>query len=179
MKRTDDVLEELKVALKISKESKKVVNEALAHAFSTIQKMHNDAAIEYERGCQDAWELAKNIMTDVYSGGYTSGEIRLIFDTVLPTKVFANYTALEALEKVREYEEKKAKEKQKLVRGDEVIADGGGIKFKGIFCGENDRYYWVISPDEAVPQKLPKDDVYEWVLTKTGKHVDIFGGNNE
>lgn len=175
MKRMDDVLEELKVALKISKESKKVVNEALAHAFSTIQKMHNDAAIEYERGCHDAWKLAKNILTDVYSGGYTSGEMLLIFDTALPTKIFINYTALEALEKVREYEEKKAKEEQKLVRGDEVIADGGGIKFKGIFCGENNEYYWVMDQDEAVPQKLPKHDVCVWVITKTGKHVDIFG----
>ena len=174
MKRTEDVLKEIKEALEVSKESKKIVNEALAHAFSTIQKMHNDAAIEYESGCHDAWELARKIGMVKEDGGYSNKELLEIFGNPLLVYIFRENCYSEALDKIKDYEKKK-KEEQKLVRGDEVIADGGGIKFKGIFCGENDRYYWVISPDEAVPQKLPKDDVYEWVLTKTGKHVDIFG----
>lgn len=176
MKRTEDVLKEIKEALEVSKESKKVVNEALAHAFSTIQKMHNDAAIEYERGSHDAWMLARNIGICKEAGGYSNKELLDIFGSSFPSYILHKYCYSEALDKIKDYEKKK-KEEQKLVRGDEVIADGGGIKFKGIFCGENNEYYWVMAQDEAVPQKLPKHDV--WVITKTGKHIDIFGGINE
>lgn len=66
----------------------------------------------YERGLNDAWELVKKIINDENNGGYVFG-YRYLFEVV------DNYTASEALTKIREYEDKQ-KQDTKIKVGDEI-----------------------------------------------------------
>lgn len=70
----------------------------------------------YEKGSQDAWECARKIYNDL-----SMDKCIEIFEG----KSWFKYTASEAIAKIKEYEEKQAKDIEIKV-GDEVIYCGGG-----------------------------------------------------
>lgn len=75
----------------------------------------------YEDGLNDAWKAARIIFVPVDKGGLSVEEINQIFfnnNPRAPHNVFDNYSALEAITKIKEYEEE-----QKVKVGDEVIYD--------------------------------------------------------
>ena len=126
---------------------------------------------EYERGCNDAWELARKISMRSIDGGYTRDELLEIFGYLSTTDVFRFYKAYsEARREVRDYEKKK--EEAKLKPGDVVEYELCGEIEKAIFLYESDDYYWVIKELGACPQKLGKLD---FTLSKTYKHVNLEG----
>lgn len=58
---------------------------------------------KYECGLNDAWEAAKKI---VCTEGYKWTELENMFNSRTLSKIFNTYTASEAIEKIKEYEEK-------------------------------------------------------------------------
>ena len=93
---------------------------------------------EYNRGLNDAWELAQRIGGVKKSDAYHVWELEEIFGTAY---VFDDFTFQQALEKVEAYEKKKAEEETKLEPGDVVTVDSMTYgSYKGIIekvDGEN------------------------------------------
>ena len=113
----------------------------------------------YNKGLNDAWELAKKIVEDSDKGGYTVEELAKIFGTGLPHRVFATFTSQEAFAKAKEYEER-----NEIRVGDEIKLESGRL---GI----------VTYADETSASALLKDGrsvafCVEF-CSKTGKHYDI------
>lgn len=65
-----------------------------------------------EQGRNEAWELAYRLV-------FNQGNIRDVFDVEALGRIFETYSATEAIEKIREYEERQ-KEDNKIKVGDEV-----------------------------------------------------------
>lgn len=74
------------------------------------------------KGLDDAWECLKKIIFEKDDGGLTFGEIAKIFDgKCLSTEILENYSASEAIAKIKEYEEKQKQDDDEVKVGDEVV----------------------------------------------------------
>jgi hypothetical protein len=71
----------------------------------------------YQEGLNDAWEAARKICLNDSDGGLTVTEIANIFDVSYYRDAMKKYSAHEAIEKIRQYEQ----EKEEIKVGDEVI----------------------------------------------------------
>lgn len=60
----------------------------------------------YEDGLNDAWKCARKIFVPVNKGGLSGEEVIQIFNSAAPYKIFDNYSALEAITKIKEHEKK-------------------------------------------------------------------------
>ena len=60
----------------------------------------------YKNGLNDAWGCARKIMLNKVNGGLPTEEHSKIFGYVATFEVLKNYTASEAIAKIKEYEEK-------------------------------------------------------------------------
>jgi len=60
----------------------------------------------YNKGLNDAWELARKIVLPMDKGGYTADELRNIFSKNTYMAAMSDFTPQEALAKVKEYEER-------------------------------------------------------------------------
>ena len=75
-----------------------------------------------------AWECAKRIASGVENGGLTIDELSYIFNRIYISKIFQDFSAQEAIEKIEAYEEEMANE---IHVNDEVqMGDLTGIVFK-------------------------------------------------
>lgn len=74
---------------------------------------------DYERGLTDAWECARRLTHPRY-GGYCDSEQKKIFGYENSDDVLTEYSASEAIQKIKEYEEKQ-KQLDEFEIGDEVI----------------------------------------------------------
>jgi hypothetical protein len=59
----------------------------------------------YNKGLNDAWELAKKIILPSHMGGYTTDEFKNIFGKNTYISAISDFTPQEALAKVKKYEE--------------------------------------------------------------------------
>ena len=123
----------------------------------------------YEKGLNDAWELAHKIVGEIDKGGYTMRELSDTFGICNTAKIFSKFTYSEALAKIQEYEKK---EEIKLVPGDVVTYMVCDKPETAIFLDECVDHYWVLSEKYTCPQRLCNQT---FSLVKTGKHVDIEG----
>lgn len=73
----------------------------------------------YNKGLNDAWELARNIILPSHMGGYTADEFKNIFGKNTYMAAMRDFTPQEALAKAKEYEERNE------------IKNGDVIKLKG------------------------------------------------
>lgn len=139
-----------------------------------IKTVLRTADKEYERGADDAWELAKTVDLTPDEGGYTSNDIEAIFDRSWYEDVLKDYTDTQALAKLKEYEAKKKEEEEaaKLKPGDVVQYELCRNIEKAIFLFEDDDNCWVIKKLGGCPQQLSKS---LFTLSKTYKHVDLEG----
>lgn len=116
----------------------------------------------YEDGLNDAWELASKITKAKEDGGFSSAEMRGIFESTSPAYVMHRYSYQEALAKLKAYEET-----QEIKVGDVVqicglnktyvvtaIDTDRGEKY---YCGIGEKGTWFFQRD----------------VVKTGKHIDI------
>lgn len=141
--------------------------------FNKVKEALRNADKEYERGADDAWELARTVDLAPEGGGYTSNDIEAIFGLSWYEDVFKDYTGTQALAKLKEYEQKKREEEEaaKLKPGD-VVEYNGILSKNAIFLYESIDSYWILPSLGHCPQELSKDN---WILKKTGKHVDLEG----
>jgi len=120
----------------------------------------------YEKGLNNAWEAARRIVlpSDCYANGLY-GKMKEIFglNDYLARGVFTDFSASEAIAKIKEYEEKqKEQAKEEFKIGDEVIADVRRFVVLGIDNGE---WYQLWCLDNG----LTYDNICSSDLTKTGR----------
>lgn len=143
-------------------------NDLLNKVRGVLTKSNSD---EYERGLNDAWELARKICDEIINGGYTSTELRNIFGSASTSNVF-HYTYQEALAKVEEYEKKKTGEAIKPVRGDvvKVTAKDNTHGYNGVYLGQNEHYIYILVDTRLLPVALY---VFDYDIEKTGERVSF------
>lgn len=165
---------EKKEVIKIIDELTKKNTEYRAEVNDQLNRIRGFVEHDYNRGAADAWALARKICVYLTDGGYTSGELMDIFGTGALVVIFDNFTAAEAMTKVKEYEERKKKEEeeaQRFERGDVVeVVRGLGDSCTGIFLSDGYHYHSVLLDGESHVTQLTKDVI---TLRKTGKHIDL------
>lgn len=75
---------------------------------------------QYQRGLDDAWETARKICVPTFNGGLSCNDVYSIFRTSSFDTISHNYTASEAIAKIKAYEEQKNAEEEFKI-GDELI----------------------------------------------------------
>lgn len=117
----------------------------------------------YEDGLNDAWEAVKKIEAPTAEGGLSGKELAQIFkdgDTLY--KVFKNYSAHEAVTRIKEYEEEQKKAAEIKI-GDEVTDNDG---WKGVITWISpDSEYLVVTLQDGSALRLNKEN-----FKKTGRH---------
>lgn len=167
---TEVILKELSEAIKLNNESKRTTNEALCHAGNVIRSLEKKLKEEYERGCKDAWDLACDICCSTAFGGMTNEQLEMVFGKDTTMGVMDNYSYENAKKLMDEFLAKKPEE-DPIVKGDVVICSDGNYAIEGIFCGDNgDNHFYLLTNECKCVQRYPS---YTWMLTKTGKHVDL------
>lgn len=154
------------------REATRQSNDVLSKARTVIKNSEK----EYERGLEDAWELARKIARTFDKDSLTVKEIHDIYGCAW-YKVFTDYTAHDALSLYQDYLKKKEKEAAKPVLGDvvEIIASNHisyNTVVKGIYIKETGAAHNIITNNGDV-YVFGKDHVES--IKKTGEHVDILG----
>ena len=128
-----------------------------------LQEVQNCENYGYEKGLQDAWELAKGL----YLGEnqkYSDNQYEKIFGGLGLRYVFDNYSPQQALAKLEAYE----KEQEQIKVGDVVEMMGHYCIITSI--DKDDKEYDVLW-SSGVADSVPFDAPFSF--TKTGKHIDI------
>ena len=133
------------------------------------QKGINDGSLDvkqrvegaYQRGLDDAWEAAKKISL------MTSDEIEKVFPGAAKYNRYnLGYSGVEAIEKLKAYEEKQ-KADDDIKVGDEVRDDDGDTYI--ITCINDDGTFDALYPDGTAFSRADMSIIYEL----TGRHFDI------
>lgn len=170
----EQILNEISLVMKDNNKVKVGVNEALTHAANAIRKMEKERDAAYDDGLNDGVDLYTKLYNLAGDGGLPIKTIQDIYGCNVGN-VMKQYTPKEALNKLREYESDNQKTvTDEIVRGDEVVCEASGSTIRGIYLGASLHSYWVVFPEDEIPQSLTKS---MWILTKTGKHVDLGGGD--
>ena len=122
----------------------------------TEKEVYEEAG--YNKGLNDAWEVAKKISLLPMDCGYSSNKLKEIFGTHMVSKIF-NLAPQEAIAKIKEYEDE-----QKLKVGD-VIKLPFGIGVVTNIDGEN----------VVFMTKSGEFGRLEGSVPKTGKKLDVVG----
>lgn len=117
----------------------------------------------YEDGLNEAWECAKKIEAPTVEGGLSGQELAQIFkDGATLYKVFKNYSAREAVTRIKEYEEEQKKAAEIKI-GDEVTDNDG---WNGVVtCISPDGEYLVVTLQDGSALRWEKEH-----FKKTGRH---------
>ena len=161
-------LDNIKSSLKADRQ--KAIDEAYQKGFEAGQ--HEATTLEYQQGLNDAWECAKRIVltkTDVNCPYFTLDELIKIFGYCTSQNVLCTYSASEAIEKVKAYEEQQKADAEIKV-GDEIK---NTLELMNNAVGyfiepANNEYYRVLRYD--VNGKI---DIVAWHkenCVRTGKH---------
>lgn len=120
-------------------------------------------------GQNEAWELARKIVSDIYHGGYNSDELKEIFGYFLYQNIWEDNTYPEAAAKVAEWEKAKEEIKEKFNRGDEV--EHKKTRYKGVVTRVLERMNKItVMFKDGSSEYYPSEMFY-----KTGRHIDIEG----
>ena len=136
----------------------------IKHKMELIDELKRD---EYNRGLNDAWELAKKIVLSEIDGGMSAKEFYNIFDKNMADEdVLKKFTPQEALAKLEAYEKSKKEVEEKFKVGDIVTFEDGT---KGMVMDIDAVDNFAIFTDNGC--------IEAWIgqerVTKTGKHIDI------
>ena len=111
----------------------------------------------YQEGLNDAWEAARKICLNDSDGGLTVTEIANIFDVSYYRDAMKKYSAHEAIEKIRQYEQR---QEEQIQVGDEVI-----IRYKKAVVTEiTDRFVHIMYSDGSGYALFSEN------MTKTGRN---------
>lgn len=133
------------------------MREAFDKGFEQGLKDNSDEA--YQRGSDDAWEAAGKIYVMFYK------DIEKIFGKPSGYYVYLEFSASEAIAKIKAYEEQKKAEEEKIKVGDEVVGQFG---FRGVVVGIDlpSNRATILSTKYTVPQMYPLNDISR----KIGRH---------
>ena len=124
---------------------------------------------EYERGLEDAWELASKILLPSAGGNYTYDELEKVFGVRYVIDVMKKFTVHEALAKVQEYERKKEAAKLNVWDIIQVTRLDDRYSERGIYISECGRELTYITTNGTLVTCCR--DAFN--IVKTGEHVDI------
>ena len=153
------------------KEMKKKVDEAYKRGIndgSLDVKQRAEGA--YQRGLDDAWEVARKIVLSVNEGGLSVQNLSKLFGTYASRYALKKYSASEAIEKLKAYEEKQ-KADDEIKVGDEVNWDGDNyiVTYINIDIDTSEvKDYDLMMWDGSVV-----DHVKKCSFVKTDRHFDI------
>lgn len=120
---------------------------------------------EYQKGLNDAWKAARKIVCDESCGGMSMTELA-IFNRGSSSSILRDFTAQQAIEKLKAYEEKQS---DKIDVGDEVI--NIPTKTKGILLEPETEH---LLATVIVPSlRWRTINIRHANLTKTGKHYNV------
>lgn len=122
--------------------------------------LHSDDEA-YNKGLNDAWELAKKIVLPDHLGGYTGDELKDIFGKNTFASLMNTLTPQEALAKVKAY-----KEECSEIRAGDVVRFKDGYN-ESIVTKIDGHFIYRLFRDGSVNGYAIKED-----LMKTGKHFD-------
>ena len=105
----------------------------------------------YQKGLSDAWEAARKVVA------LSTVDRREVFGSEYMYSILEKHTAAEAIEKIRQYEQKQ----EDFKVGDEVISDED---VKGVTIDMDD-YLLHVLDENGVVQAWPREDA-----VKTGRH---------
>lgn len=115
----------------------------------------------YNKGLDDAWELAKKIVLPDHLGGYTVDELKDIFGKGTYTSLMNTFSPQEALAKVKAYEE----EHNEIKVGDVVKLKG--TSHEAVVTRVTEISIYCLFRDGSCDSYVDKEN-----LEKTGKHYD-------
>ena len=115
-------------------------------------------------GQNEAWELARKIVDDVWNGGYSEGKLKQIFGYAISQLCIVKNTYPEAAAKVAEWE----KAKEEIEVGD-VIRINEDSDFYGLVININpeSRIAFVVSENRSL------SFISLECCIKTGRHIDV------
>ena len=114
-------------------------------------------------GQNEAWDLARKIVSSPNNGGYTCPELKDIFGSNLVGHCFRDNTYQEAVDKIKKWEET-----ANICVGD-VLVSTGNLKALVTYIGDD--YMCLLFSDGSCGQ-VPKDDIKEF-YKKTGQQFDV------
>lgn len=139
--------------------------ECLTEWTSNIEEREREDGDLYQKGLEDAWELAGKVTLPPSQEGMTAEEILECFDVVNESYVLRSPVSV-AQEMYDTWKAKKEQEEQIHV-GDVVVSQDTGNEYLVLSELLNNRV-GVLDTSNYVPLILIKD-----ILTKTGKHYDL------
>lgn len=171
LKEIDEVIKYNKAArgaevTELFKDATRKSNDVLAHV-----RRYIDGDSAYERGLEDAWELAKLVALDAYNGGLGYKDIQDIYGLHW-LEVFTDYTAHDAMSAYKDWLKEKEEEAKKPKIGDVVEFATPFATGRGIYLRETNTTHNIVMDDGNVVL-LQKE--YGPEIVKTGEHVDILG----
>ena len=162
-----EIIKEIEESIRLINQTKTTVNDALCHARTALERQDKLIKEAYDRGLNNAWELARIITAAPCDDGFAEGELLNIFQTPFARHIFKCNTYQEALAKMGAYE----KEQERRIKvGDIVTGYNGGEE------------YVVVATEDEMPngQPLLRNRSNGKVcfattcsLVKTGEHIDI------
>lgn len=148
----EEIIKEIDEAVAELKDAKVKVNEVFCHARNIV--MYEDNSEAYNKGLNDAWELAKKI--DLFD----EKERTKIFGYLTSEYIKERYTPQEVLAKLEAYE----KEQNEIKLGDIIIC----YDKEGVVTKVDDNYFNIVYEDGS------SDKISQIICKKkTGKHIDI------
>ena len=119
---------------------------------------------EYQRGLEDAWNVARKIAVETDDGGVSISALYEMFGTESMRMIMKNNTVYDAIAKLKAYEEKQ-KADDEIKVGDEVIY----IEHKFIvFATETEEHYASLFDVNGRHASASQSE-----CKKTGRHFDI------
>lgn len=142
-------------------------NEGQAHQLASDDVFRESCEKSaYEKGLNDAWERARKIVCDKSQNGYSLYTLREIFGTASVCGIFGNFSASEAIQKIKEYEEKQKQDDNEIKVGDEVVDGEVFNSGKGIVTFVSPVILYVLWYDGSTGRRKLTD------VKKTGRHFD-------
>lgn len=90
---------------------------------NAIDLAHEESDRAYQQGLEDAWEAARKLALSSSEGGLDIETVAEIFDGLTYYAVLKDVSALEAISKIKEYEEKQ----EQFAVGDEVYNENDKV----------------------------------------------------
>lgn len=135
--------------------------------YSTLHEKNEDA---YNRGLNDAWNLAKKIKLGGNKDSLSALNLKTIFGTVSINSIFNTYTPQEALAKIEAYE----KEQKEIKVGDVVYVPAVNTEDEKEDYGVvTNIYYDKTTRYEILMHNGDCMSYYDYEIEKTNKHIDI------
>lgn len=134
--------------------------------FTDTEEAENKA---YNRGLNDAWNMARKIILyDADDGVYSPDVLREMFGTSAIQLIFKYNTVAEAIAKIKEYEDKQKQDAEIKVGDEVVLNDDYGNEKAIVLVKDKNPYPYSVLIQEGTNRWIKENAIER----KTGRHFD-------